>query len=74
MDYSKISKVVDLCTIDEVNEYLEIGWIIADIYNSAYDTQYPGCNHQTAHYVLGWTAEGEPQYPKPDFDMSKFTL
>ena len=74
MDYSKISKVVDLYRVDEVNDYLKIGWIIADIYNKAYDTEYPGINHQTAHYVLVWTAEGEPQYPKPDFDLSKYSI
>lgn len=68
MDLSKITKIETLQSPDAVNEYLALGWVLTAIYTTAYDTSYPGCNHQTPHYVLGWL-DGEPRYPEPETDF-----
>lgn len=62
MELSAVTKIVELTEQQEVNKYLELGWKILHIYSTSYDTQYPGCNHQTAHYVMGWT-DGEAKFP-----------
>ncbi|WP_161844331.1 hypothetical protein [Pseudoflavonifractor sp. 524-17] len=64
MDYSEVRVIQELTDWKEANNYLSHGWTLIHIYHSAYDTQTPGSNHQTPHYVLAW-AEGEPVYPKP---------
>lgn len=64
MEYSQISKVVVLKKVSDVNEYLDLGWILLNVYLTAYDTQPPGSNHQTANYVLGWQSGFPPEEPK----------
>ena len=68
MDFSEITKVVELCSEEDANRYLNAGWKLLEIYKTAYHTEYPGCNHQTPHYILGWTT-GTPIYPN---DESRF--
>jgi len=65
MNYSEVTKVVELQSQNEVNKYLDLGWKLLEIYKTTYDTCGPGANHQTAHFVLGWTG-GEPKYPEQD--------
>ena len=66
MGYSDIRKVEVLTNPSLVNEYLSLGWRLLNIYTTAYDTQPPGSNYQTANYVLGWPfrfERMEPEYP-----------
>ena len=62
MDLSAVTKVTVLERYDSVNKHLGAGWKLLSLYTTAYDTQYPGCNSQTQHYVLGWVGDN-PQYP-----------
>lgn len=69
MGYSDIRKIEVLTNPSEVNEFLAIGWRLLNIYTTAYDTQLPGSNHQTVHFVLGWPSSFEhmePEYPKSE--------
>lgn len=63
MDLSSVTKIDVQENSDLVNEYLALGWKLLSLYATSYDTGYPGCNHQTQHYVLGWFGD-DPQYPK----------
>lgn len=63
MDFSDVTKIIELHSCDDVNKHIAVGWKLLDIYNTAYDVAYPGCNHQNAHFILGWTT-GTPTYPK----------
>ena len=65
VDYSKITRIEDLDDAGTANEYLALGWVVLQIYTTAYDTEPPRCFHQKAHYVMGWF-DGEPTYPKRD--------
>lgn len=60
MELSDVSKVIDLTSNDEVNEYLSLGWKIISVYATAY-APYPGSS-QTQHYVMGWIG-ADPVYP-----------
>ena len=69
MGYSDIRKIEVLTNPSVVNKYLSLGWRLLNIYTTAYDTQPPGSNHQTANYVLGWPVSFEhmePEYPKSE--------
>lgn len=66
MECSDIRKVEVLTNPTKVNEFLALGWRLLNIYTTAYDTQPPGSNHQTLHYVIGWPFSftiDEPPYP-----------
>ena len=63
MNYSDVVKVEVFTDYKTVNEYLNLGWTLLSIYTTAYDTQQPGCNHQTANYILGWKYSLEREYP-----------
>lgn len=66
MEYSDIRKIEVVTNPSKANEFLDIGWLLLNIYTTAYDTQPPGSNHQTANYVLGWPfsfVHDKPQYP-----------
>lgn len=73
MELSEITKVADLSSADELNRYLAIGWKLINTYTSAYDTQYPGCNHQTIHYVIGWSGS-DPEYPESRWNIKSANL
>ncbi len=62
MEFTEITKMEEFTSLETVNKYLALGWKVVNIYTTAYDTQYPGCVHQTTHYVLAWLG-GVPQYP-----------
>lgn len=64
MELSEITKVVDLTSNKDANEYLALGWKTIGFYTTAY-ADFPGST-QTPHYVLGWAGD-DPQYPeKPE--------
>lgn len=67
MEYSNITKIEVLTNPSRVNEFLALGWRLLRVYTTAYDTQPPGSNHQTANYILGWPfsfEHDEPLYPE----------
>lgn len=71
MGHSDIRKIEVLTHPTKVNEYLALGWRLLTIYTTAYDTQPPGSNHQTANYILGWPfsfEHDEPLYPETKFE------
>lgn len=61
MELSEVTKVIDLTSDKDVNEYLGLGWKIISVYATAY-ADYPGSS-QTQHYVIGW-AGANPKYPE----------
>lgn len=65
MNYEDVTKIEDLTSSTKANEYISLGWKLAFIYSQAYDTEGPGCNHQTIHFVMVWKGEN-PQYPQTD--------
>lgn len=62
MDLSKVRKVVEVQNWEHLNKFLESGWVLINIHNTAYPTGDPKTFGQDEHFTLGWT-EGEPQYP-----------
>ena len=65
MELKDIIKLESFSSEETANKYLDLGWKIVNIYNTAYDTQPPGCAHQTPHYVVAWFGEN-PTYPPKD--------
>lgn len=61
MELSEITKVVELTSYKDVNEYLDLGWKAVGFYLTAY-ADFPGST-QTPHYVLACVGNN-PQYPK----------
>ena len=64
MEFAEITKVEVLSRSETVNEYLDLGWKLVNIYNAPYDEQCPGYA-QEARYVMAWCGDN-PQYPKED--------
>ncbi len=71
MDYSQIRKIVELQDEKSVNKYLESGWVIINIYNSAYHTSDPRTVGQQQIFTLGWPSENG-DVVKPDLDYSDY--
>lgn len=67
MDLSKISEVVDVISHRDVNLFLDAGWVILNIHNTAYSTGDPKTTGQTEHFTLGWEGK-EPKYPDLSID------
>ena len=65
MELSAVTKVEVLSDYREVNRYLALGWFLASLYTTAYDTEGPGIHYQTQHYVMCWAGDN-PQYPEPE--------
>ena len=65
MDLSTVTKAEVLNSPKEVNKYLALGWVLASLYTTAYDTEGPGVHHHTQHYVMCWAGD-DPQYPEPE--------
>lgn len=63
MELAEITQVAELTRVQDVNKYLDLGWHIIKVYTTAYDTEGPGCNHQSVHFVMAWTG-ADPQYPE----------
>lgn len=62
MEMAEITRLEELTSIKDANAYLALGWKLLTHYTTAYDTEPPRCNHQTAHYVMAWSG-AEPKYP-----------
>lgn len=63
MKLSEISKVEELTSHADLNEYLALGWKVMGFYTTCYDDYGPAANQQTPHYVVAWCGD-EPKYPK----------
>lgn len=68
MELSEVAKIVDLTNADAANRYLAAGWKLLNQYTTAYDTEPPGCFHQTQHFVLAWYGDNPvcPESPDPE--------
>lgn len=62
MELSDVTKVNELTSFNDVNDYLALGWKFIGYYTTCYDVSGPAANHQTPHYVMVWTGE-KPVYP-----------
>ncbi len=62
MDLSKVRKMAETRNWEHANKFIESGWVLINIYNTAHPTSDPKIAGQEEHFTLGWT-EGEPQYP-----------
>ena len=65
MELSEVSKVIDITSQKDVNEYLDLGWKLISVYATAY-ADYPGSS-QTQHFVMGWVG-ADPKYPEKTED------
>lgn len=65
-DLVKVKEVYETTHWKTVNEYLNVGWILLDKYKDTYDPEV-FYDHQTFHYVLAWTKEGDPVKPKSPY-------
>lgn len=63
LELTEVTKVEDLTTKEEANEYLRLGWKLINTYTRCYDTDGPAVKHQTPHFVMAWFG-ADPQYPE----------
>lgn len=54
MDLKDIKFVIDLISVDDVNGYLQKGWILIKTYTTNYDPEISADNLKL-HYILGAT-------------------
>lgn len=67
MDYLLITEVTSIRSCDCVNKYLNAGWVLLNIYNSAYRTADPRTVHQEQNFTLGWPGNN-PKHPELNYD------
>lgn len=63
MELLDVTQVIDLTSAEAANRYFAAGWMLLSHYTTAYDTQPPGCFHQTQHFVLAWYG-ADPKPPE----------
>lgn len=54
-------RIVTLTDVQEVNEYLGMGWKLIDRHVTTSDSD--GRRHETVHFVLAWQNEDPPPQP-----------
>lgn len=54
MKSENIKFMLDLESLDKVNNYIQKGWVLIDTYTTSYDPEYSK-NHLTMHYIIGAT-------------------
>lgn len=59
MSHSDIRRVEEIRTSYEANRYLELGWVLLQVF--------PGTGMTTQDkwpfYIMGWTTDDKPSYP-----------
>lgn len=66
MKLANVKQIFETSKWEEANKYLDLGWLLLDVYHQACDTFGPGLNHQTIYYSLGWCKESEPVVPEKE--------
>ena len=64
MPLSNIKQVFETTKWETANEYLDLGWILLDVYHQAEDVVKPWCDYQKIYYSLGWLKESNPVHPE----------
>lgn len=61
-------KLVDVQGAEMANKHLDLGWELLEKNVTGYGD--PGERNETVRFVLRWTKEDEPVFPKSQFDDS----
>lgn len=66
MELDKIKHVVELSSTQELDRYLELGWVVTLCYVEECPTGDAGCVSRTPKYHVAWTRDDAPQYPSQE--------
>jgi len=60
-----VKRLVELYRIEQVNNYLELGWVLINTYKAI---EHPNFPNEMMRYVLGWAKDESPAKPEYNHD------